>query len=87
MEPAQRGQKGPPGGSWTKRWLREGQRNWVKEREGVSGKGHSMCEDLQMRNRGQGGAAVRAEAGEVHKGPIINAKQRNLVLTLRAMGT
>lgn len=34
-----------------------------------------MCKDLQMRNRGQGSAAVRAEAGDVHKGPIIKGPE------------
>lgn len=50
--------------------LGEDQRNRV-DGEGVSGKGHSMFKDLQMRNSGKGGAVVRAEAGEVHGGRII----------------
>lgn len=50
---------------------RRGPEKQVKEAEGVTGKGHSMCKSLQMRNRGKGKDAVmRAVASEVHKGHI-----------------
>lgn len=48
------GQGGLSGGGFTERWIREGQKNKGKEGDGVSGKGHNTCEDLQTTNGGKG---------------------------------
>ena len=48
------GQGGLPGGGFTERWIREGQKNKGKERDGVSDKGHSTCKDQQVTNGEKG---------------------------------
>lgn len=79
VELAQGGQGGLPGGGFTERWIREGQKNKRKEGDGVSGKRHSTRKD-QQGDKWWEGQGVRAEArwdqrGCITKGLVCQAKE------------